>query len=102
MEDYAYPEYQAHVNDSTDYQVYNNSAQQDASTEAVRETASEVLKYKGNIVTTYYYSTSCGKTTTMKAWGTSENESNGYLQSVEVKDKNGDYEKITSMVPVGS
>ena len=29
----------------------------------------------------------------MKAWGTSENESNGYLQSVEVKDKNGDYEK---------
>ena len=93
MEDYAYPEYQAHVNDSTDYQVYNNSAQQDASTEAVRETASEVLKYKGNIVTTYYYSTSCGKTTTMKAWGTSENESNGYLQSVEVKDKNGDYEK---------
>ena len=94
MEDYAYPEYQAHVNDSTDYQVYNNSAQQDASTEAVRETASEVLKYKGNIVTTYYYSTSCGKTTTMKAWGTSENESNGYLQSVEVKDKNGDYEKL--------
>ena len=93
MEDYAYPEYQAHVNDSTDYQVYNNSAQQDASTEAVRETAGEVLKYKGNIVTTYYYSTSCGKTTTMKAWGTSENESNGYLQSVEVKDKNGDYEK---------
>ena len=89
----AYPEYQAHVNDSTDYQVYNNSAQQDASTEAVRETAGEVLKYKGNIVTTYYYSTSCGKTTTMKAWGTSENESNGYLQSVEVKDKNGDYEK---------
>ena len=89
MEDYAYPEYQAHVNDSTDY-----SAQQDASTEAVRETASEVLKYKGNIVTTYYYSTSCGKTTTMKAWGTSENESNGYLQSVEVKDKNGDYEKL--------
>ncbi len=93
MEDYAYPEYQAHVNDSTDHQVYNNSAQQDASTEAVRETAGEVLKYKGNIVTTYYYSTSCGKTTTMKAWGTSENESNGYLQSVEVKDKNGDYEK---------
>lgn len=66
-------------------------------TEAVRETAGEVLKYKGNIVTTYYYSTSCGKTTTMKAWGTSENESNGYLQSVEVKDKNGDYEN-TSMV----
>lgn len=55
------------VNDSTDYQVYNNSGTAGASTEAVRETAGEVLKYKGIIVTTYYYSTSCGKTTTMKA-----------------------------------
>ena len=43
MEDYAYPEYQAHVNDSTDYQVYN-SAQQDTSTEAVRETAIRGVK----------------------------------------------------------
>ena len=93
MEDYAYPEYQAHVNDSTDYQVYNNSAQQEASTEAVRDTSGEILKYNGNVVTTYYYSTSCGKTTTMKAWGTSENEENGYLRSVEVRDKDGDYEK---------
>lgn len=93
MEDYAYPEYQAHVNDSTDYQVYNNSAPQDTSTEAVQETAGEILKYNGNIVTTYYYSTSCGKTTTMKAWGTDENEGNGYLQSVEIKDETGDYEK---------
>ena len=93
IEDYAYPEYQAHVNDSTDYQVYNNSAPQDTSTEAVQETAGEILKYNGNIVTTYYYSTSCGKTTTMKAWGTDENEGNGYLQSVEIKDETGDYEK---------
>lgn len=91
--DYAYPEYQAHVNDSTDYQVYNNSALQKASTEAVEETAGKVLKYKGNIITAYYYSTSCGKTTTMAAWGTKEKEENAYLQSVEVKDKTGYYEK---------
>ena len=32
--DYAYPEYQAHVNDSTDYQVYNNSASQQAASVA--------------------------------------------------------------------
>ena len=93
MEAYAYPEYQAHVNDSTDYQVYNNSAAQTASSDAVAETAGEILTYKGNVVTTYYYSTSCGKTTTMKAWGTGDNEKNGYLKSVEVKDKDGDYEK---------
>ena len=91
--DYAYPEYQAHVNDSTDYQVYNNSASQKTSTEAVQETAGKVLKYKGNIITAYYYSTSCGKTTTMAAWGTKEKAENAYLQSVEVKDKTGDYER---------
>lgn len=72
--DYAYPEYQAHVNDSTDYQVYNNSASQQAATEAVQETAGKVLKYNGNIITAYYYSTSCGKTTTMAAWGTKERQ----------------------------
>lgn len=93
MEDYAYPEYQAHVNDSTDYQVYNNSPAQETSTDAVAETKGEKLTYKGNVVTTYYYSTSCGKTTTLKAWGTGDNEKNGYLKSVEVKDKEGDYEK---------
>ena len=91
--DYAYPEYQAHVNDSTDYQVYNNSASQQAATEAVQETAGKVLKYNGNIITAYYYSTSCGKTTTMAAWGTKEKAENAYLQSVEVKDENGDYER---------
>lgn len=93
MEDYAYPEYEAHVNDSTDYQVYNNSVAQTSSGEAVKETEGEVLEYKGNIVTTYYYSTSCGKTTTMEAWGTKENESNGYLRSVTVGDGEEDYEK---------
>lgn len=91
--DYAYPEYQAHVNDSTDYQVYNNSASQQAATEAVQETAGKVLKYNGNIITAYYYSTSCGKTTTMAAWGTKEKAENAYLQSVEVKDQTGDYER---------
>ena len=91
--DYAYPEYQAHVNDSTHYQGYNNSASQQAATEAVQETAGKVLKYNGNIITAYYYSTSCGKTTTMAAWGTKEKAENAYLQSVEVKDQTGDYER---------
>ena len=29
----------------------------------------------------------------MKAWGNEENDGNRYLQSVEVKDENGDYER---------
>ena len=35
MESFGYPEYEAHVNDSTDYQVYGNSAAQETSNRAV-------------------------------------------------------------------
>lgn len=93
LQEYAYPEYEVHVNDSTDFQVYGNVNAQETSTRAVEETAGEVIKYNGEIVTTYYYSTSCGKTTTMAAWGSEENEQNAYLKSVELKDKDGYYEK---------
>ena len=62
------------------------------SSEAVQETKGQLVKYQGQIVTTYYYSTSCGKTTTMEAWGDADSPGNAYLQSVEVKDQDGDYE----------
>ena len=93
MNDYGYPEYEAHVDDSTNYQVYGNSAPADSEAQAVRETAGQVVRLDGEIVTTYYYSTSCGKTTSMAAWGNEENDGNRYLQSIEVKDENGDYER---------
>lgn len=93
MQDYSYPEYEAHVDDSTKYQVYNNSKVQDTSTKAVQETACEEVWYKGNVATTYYYSTSCGRTTDLSAWGSEVNEGNAYLQSIKLKDKRGDYEK---------
>lgn len=93
MENYAYPEYEAHVNDSTDYQVYGNSKQQTSSTEAVKATKGETVNYDGKVVTTYYYSTSCGKTTTVEAWGTKNGAKNAYLKSVKVKGEHGDYEK---------
>ena len=103
---YGYPEYEAHMNDSTDYQVYNNSQPQDTAAAAVRETAGQVLLYQGQIAVTYYYSTSCGRTTDMEAWGDAVNESNAYLQSVAVCGDEGDYEKElpwyhwTAQVPV--
>lgn len=93
MQEYSYPEYEAHVDDSTKYQVYNNSSVQDSSTKAVKETAGEEVWYKGNVATTYYYSTSGGKTTDISAWGSSVGEGNAFLQSVKVKGKDGDYEK---------
>lgn len=92
MQEYGYPEYDAHVNDSTDYQVYGNSQAQETTNRAVAETAGQVVRYQGQIATTYYYSTSCGKTAGLEAWGTAPNESNQYLQSVEVKGEEGDYE----------
>ena len=47
MTSYGYPEYEAHVNDSTDFQVYNNSQRQESSTRAVAETEGQVVRYKG-------------------------------------------------------
>lgn len=106
MTSYGYPEYEAHVNDSTDFQVYNNSERQENSTRAVAETEGQVVRYKGEIATTYYYSTSCGRTTSLEAWGTDPGGGGGYLQSVEVCGEQGDYEKDlpwyrwTAQVPV--
>lgn len=90
---YAYPEYQAHVDDSTAFQVYNNSAQNPRTDRAVKETAGVMLYYQGRVVTTYYYSTSCGKTTDLRAWGTKRTKKNSYLKGVSVWDENRqDYE----------
>ena len=93
MEEYGYPEYKAHVNDSTDYQVYGNSGYEKKTTQAVKETAGETVQLDDKIVTTYYYSTSCGKTTSLKAWGTKDSKSNRYLKSVKVKGEEGYYEE---------
>jgi len=50
----------AHVDDSTSYQVYNNTKETAESVEAVNATRGQVVTYNGEAVPTYYYSTSCG------------------------------------------
>lgn len=65
----SYSQYGAHVDDSVNFQVYNNVKEQEESTEAVRETYGEVAAYDGNPITTYYYSTSCGHTSDNSVWG---------------------------------
>ncbi len=52
----------AHVDDSTAYQVYNNTPETPESIEAVNQTSGCVLTYNGDIVSAYYFSTSCGYT----------------------------------------
>ncbi len=63
-----YSEYGAHVDDSTSFQVYNNSGENELSTEAVLATAGEVIAYNGSVIGTYYFSTSCGVTTDISIW----------------------------------
>lgn len=57
-----YREYGANVDDSASYQVYNNVPENKVSIEAVKQTYGQVLKYNGDIITAYYFSTSCGHT----------------------------------------
>ncbi len=63
-----YSKYGAHVDDSTLFQVYNNSGENEISTEAVLATAGEVIAYNGSVIGTYYFSTSCGVTTDVSIW----------------------------------
>ncbi len=58
----------AHMNDSTDYQVYNNIQETEATNLAVQETEGMILVKDGLPVPTYFFSTSCGFTTNETVW----------------------------------
>ncbi len=74
------PEYGAHVDDSTSFQVYNNILENAQTTKAVRETKGELLYYGEELADTYYYSTSCGYGTDTGIWSGSDPERFPYLQ----------------------
>ncbi len=92
MYTYNYPEYSAHIDDSTSYQVYNNLEESDSCNQAIEDTKGEKLTYQGEVIDTYFFSTSCGYTTSIEAWLGGEDEGYEYLQSVSVSDGNIDYE----------
>lgn len=50
----------AHLDDSTSFQVYNNIDEQVSTTNAVRQTAGQIVSSNGQPLETMYYSTSCG------------------------------------------
>ena len=90
----SYPEYDAHVDDSVSFQVYNNSKEHENSTNAVRETEGKKLWYGEQVAMTYFYSTSSGESTSVEAWGTQLVDANQYLKGVAISDDEGvDYEK---------
>lgn len=71
MEHAGYPQYGAHVDDSTSYQVYNNILEQESTTTAVKETYGQLLcTAEGALAGTYYYSTSCGMGSDANVWKT--------------------------------
>lgn len=79
----SYGKYGAHVDDSVNFQVYNNVEEKTDSIQAVKETYGQVEAYNGVPITTYYYSTSCGHTSDISVW--SGNPAGApYLQSKEV------------------
>lgn len=77
-----YPEYGAHVDDSTSYQVYNNILEQEATTTAAKETYGQLLYTSGleDLAGTYYYSTSCGVGSDVNVWKTGNAEYYSYLK----------------------
>lgn len=75
-----YPQYGAHVDDSTSYQVYNNILEQESTTTAVKETYGQLLYTEaGNLAGTYYYSTSCGVGSDANVWKTDAAKAINYL-----------------------
>ena len=84
----SYSEYGAHVDDSTSYQVYNNSAEQTVTNAAVDETYGQVLMNGSNIISAYFFSTSCGSTTSSIVWGSELPYVKGKLLTDEVVSMN--------------
>lgn len=80
MQHAGFPQYGAHVDDSTSYQVYNNILEQESTTTAVKETYGQLLYTAGGeLAGTYYYSTSCGVGTDATIWKTEEAKTLDYL-----------------------
>lgn len=78
-----YPQWNAHVDDTTAYQVYHNVEEQERTTQAVRETQGMVLLAPDGmgLAQTYYYSTSCGFGSDAHVWRTKYADSYPYLQA---------------------
>ncbi len=64
-----YPEYDAHLDDSTAFQVFQNVSPEERTTRAVEDTEGMILlNLGGEPANAYYYSTSCGQGTDESVW----------------------------------
>lgn len=81
----SYSQYGAHVDDSTNFQVYNNAARDPRTDTAVDETYGQILMYEGKPIEALYFSTSCGITADGSVWG-GDPEELPYLKSITLRD----------------
>ncbi len=79
MQEYAYPEYEAHVDDSVSYQVYHNIDSQESTDQAVAETVGQIMLYGGAPVKAYYFATSSGNTTDENIWEKGDRNQTPYI-----------------------
>ena len=96
----AYSQYGAHVDDSTNYQVYNNIESSDKTDMAVKETYGEMVFIEDEPAETFYFSTSCGHTTDGTIWGASLSDY-PYLKGVLLSEgaENRDFTSDEVFVP---
>lgn len=87
----------AHVDDSENYQVYNNKDENVNCTKAVKETAGVLLLYEEKPVSTYYYSTSCGFGADAGVWGADKKDEFPYLKSVYIARENTDKDSADAL-----
>ena len=81
-----YEEYGAHVDDSTGYQVYGNIPEREETTKAVQETCGQILCADGELINTYYYSTSCGYGSDDRVWNPGEEKKLDFLQASSISE----------------
>lgn len=81
-----YSQYGAHVDDSTNFQVYNNTLTFDSTDSAVNETFGQILAYNDVPIEAFYYSTSCGHGTDGTLWG-ADASAVPYLQAISIDEK---------------
>lgn len=77
-----YKKYGAHVDDSVEFQVYNNVNTDARAFAAVMDTWGKLLTYNGTPVEGYFFSTSCGYTTDSTIWKKIGNPITGYLKGI--------------------
>ena len=74
------------MDDSTSFQVYNNTSVFDTTDAAVNETFGQMAAYDGEPIDALYYSTSCGHGTDGTVWG-NDGSATPYLKAVSINEK---------------